>query len=375
MRRFCVEGRADLICGVCSGCRSASTGALFYLNLHDGGMCMRASAIGLALLATAALPAVGNDTTAELSTGGLVFVRNDNIEMQSEELAISTEEVTVRYRFLNKSDRDVTLLVAFPMPDIHVEGPDDVVSVPTNDPVNVLGFTTFVEGKPVGTSVEQRAIAMGIDRTQMLRALGIPLAPHLATTNETLDRLLPDNWDEFLRLGLAEVEEYDTGHGMIRHLAARWTLQTTYYWEQTFPAGAATVVEHRYHPSVGASVQTALGSPDQAKEPWFDEYKSKYCLESEFLAAVERERKTAHSKFGAPFAEQRIDYILKTGANWSGPIKEFRLLVDKGEPDNLASFCGEDAKPLEDTKYEMVKTDYTPDGNLSILILKKLPQH
>jgi hypothetical protein len=335
---------------------------------------MRKSAIAFALAAVAAVPALGNDTSVELSTGGLIFVHNDSIEMQSEELAISSQEVSVRYRFLNKTARDVTILVAFPMPDVHVEGPDDVVTVPTEDPVNLLAFTTVVDGKPVSTNVEQRAIALGIDRTQMLRALDIPLAPHLATTNAALDRLPPERWDEFVRIGLAEIEEEDTGRGMVKHLAARWTLQSTYYWEQTFPANAETVIEHRYRPSVGASVQTGLGAPDADKESWFDDYKSKYCLNADFLAAVERERKTFNSKFGAPFAEERIDYILKTGANWSGPTKDFRLVIDKGAPDNLISFCGEDVKPVGDTKLEMKKTNYAPDGNLSILILKKAQQ-
>jgi len=335
---------------------------------------MRRSAIALALAAVAAAPALGNDTTAELSTSGLIFVRNDSIEMLSEDLAISSREISVRYRFSNKSDRDLTILVAFPLPDIHVESPDDVITVPTEDPVNLLAFNTVVNGTPVNTNVEQRALALGIDRTQMLRALGIPLAPHLASTNEALDRLSPDKWEELLRVGVAEIEEYDTGRGMIKHLAARWTLQTTYYWEQTFPANAETVIEHRYQPSIGASVQTSLGSPDEAKESWFDDYKSKYCLQSDFLAAVERERKAVNSKFGAPFAEERIDYILKTGANWSGPIKDFRLVVDKGAADNLISFCGDDVKPVGDTKLEMKKTDYAPEGNLSILILKKVQQ-
>ena len=149
-------------------------------------------------------------------------------------------------------------------------------------------------------------------------------------------------------------------------------LQTTYYWEQTFPARAETAITHRYKPSVGGSVQTALGSPDEAKEPWYEEYKEKYCFSYEFLAAVERARKTADGKFAAPFAEERIDYILKTGANWSGPIKEFRLVVDKGAADNLVSFCGDDVRKLGETRFEMKKSDYTPDGNLSILILKKL---
>jgi hypothetical protein len=334
---------------------------------------MRTSAIALALTAVAAFPALANDTTAELSTGGLIFVHNENVEMTSEDLAISSKEVNVRYHFFNKAEKDMTVLVAFPMPDITVEGSDQNISVPTEDPVNFLAFATAVNGKPVATNVEQRVIAAGLDRTQMLRALGIPLAPHLASTNEALDRLPPDKWDELLRIGLTEIEEYDVGQGMKKHLAARWTLQTTYYWEQTFPARVETLIEHRYKPSVGASVQTSLGSPDATKEPWYDEYKEKYCFDFEFLAAVERARKAANSKLGGPFSEERIDYILKTGANWSGPIKQFRLVVDKAGAENLVSFCGDDVKKIGEAQFEMKRTDYTPDGNLSVLILRKLP--
>ena len=335
---------------------------------------MSKSAIALAAAILAVVPAVANDSTAELSTGGLVFVHNDSIEMQSEDLAVSSSEVSVRYRFFNKSDKDVTVLVAFPMPDIVVEGPDEPVAVPTEDPVNLLAFATTVNGAPVTAKVEQRVIAVGLDRTQLLRSLGIPLAPHLASTNQALDRLPPDQWEEMLRIGLAAIEEYDTGRGTRQHLAARWMLQTTFYWEQTFAPLGETVIEHSYKPSVGASVQTSLGSPDEAKEPWYEEYKEKYCFNYEFLAAVERARKAANSKFGAPYAEERVDYILKTGANWSGPIKEFRLVVDKGAAENLVSFCGDDVKKLSETQFELRRTDYTPDGNLSILILRKLPQ-
>jgi Domain of unknown function (DUF4424) len=335
---------------------------------------MLRTAIALAVAMAAAMPALANDSSAELTTGGLVFVRNDNVEMQSEDLRISAKEIHVRYRFFNKSDKSVTVLVAFPMPEIKVDEQDQMISVPTEDPVNFLAFTTTVNGQPVVTKVEQRVLSAGLDRTQLLRSLGLPLAPHLASTNEALDRLPPDKWDELLRLGIAEIEEYDAGQGMKKHLAARWGLQTTFYWEQTFAARAETVIEHRYKPSVGATVQTALGPPEAAKEPWYDEYKFKYCMDQQFLAAVEGARTAAKSPFGAPFGEERIEYILKTGANWSGPIKDFRLVVDKGGPDNLVSFCGEDVKKIGDTQFEVKKTDFTPDGNLAILILKKLKE-
>jgi len=328
--------------------------------------------LAVGAIALAAMPARANDSTAELATGGLIFVHNDNVEMVAEDLSIAAKEVSVRYRFFNKSDQDVTVLVAFPMPEIRVAEPDQDIALPTEDPVNFLAFTTAVNGKPVAIEVEQRVIAAGLDRTQLLRTLGIPLAPHLQVTNDALDRLPRDKRDQLLRLGLAEIEESDEGKGVQKHLAPRWALNTTFYWEQTFPARAETAIEHRYQPSVGETVQTSLGDPAAMQEDWFEEYRDKYCIDKDFLAALERARRAARSRNGAPFSEQRIAYILKTGANWSGPIRDFRLVVDKGDADSLVSFCGEDVKKIGPTRFEMRKINFTPEDDFAVLILKKL---
>lgn len=328
-----------------------------------------ACALAFGLLAASG-GALANDSTAELATGGLVFVHNDKVEMRSEDLFISASEVRVRYRFFNKTDRDVTVLVAFPLPEIRAEQ-EVALALPSDDPVNALDFSTLVNGQPVKTQVEQRAMAAGIDRTQYLRDLGLPLAPHLGTTNDALDRLPREKWDELVRLGLAEIEEYDVGKGMQQHLSARWALRTTFYWEQVFPAGAETLIEHRYRPSVGESVGTALGGRNAGKEDWFKAYERKYCLDKSFHAAVARARQGGREDYGAPFAEERIDYILKTGANWSGPIGAFRVVIDKGHPDNLVSFCGQGVRKISPTQFEMVRKDYRPEGNLSVLILRR----
>lgn len=322
--------------------------------------------------AFAAGSARANDSTAELATGGLVFVKNDAIEMRAEDLFISAQEIRITYRFFNRADRDVTVHVAFPTPEIKVEHTDDNISAPTDDPVNFLDFTTAVNGEPVRADVEQRVFAKGVDRTQLLRGLGVPLAPHLSATNNALDKLPRDKQEELVKLGLAEVEEYDAGAGMERRLAARWTLQTTFFWKQTFPAQAETVIEHRYRPSVGGTVQTSLGAPYAEGEAWVADYKRKYCIEPSFFAAIERARHGAKGDAGPPFSEERIDYVLSTGANWAGPIRDFRLVVDKGDADSLVSFCGRGVRKIGPTQFEMRKTDFTPQGDFSVLILKRL---
>jgi hypothetical protein len=321
-----------------------------------------------------ATAAVANDSSAELATGGLMLVRNDDIEMRAEDLYVSAAEIRVRYRFYNRSHRDVVVEVAFPLPEIRLEHEDANISIPTEDPVNLVGFSTSADGRPVTADVEQRVFAKGVEHTDTLRRLGVPLAPHLSITNAALDRLPKPRWQQLIDLGLVEVSEYDVGKGMEQHLSPRWALRTTFHWRQTFRAGVETVIDHRYKPSVGASAQTSLGSPGFTKAPWFAEYQKKYCFDRDFLAAVERARRAGRSEWGAPMSEERIDYILTTGANWSGPIGDFRLVVDKSDAASLVSFCADGVRKIAPTRFELRRSGYVPERDLSVLILKRLPQ-
>ena len=327
--------------------------------------------VAAALLASAT-GARANDFSAELAAGGLVMTRSAAIEMRSEDLYISAKAVRVRYRFANTSPRDVTVTVAFPMPDITTEGYDDVLAVPTEDPVNFLAFKTLVDGVPVKAQVERKALKAGVDRTAYLRGLGVPLAPHLAATNHALDRLPRARKDELLRLGLAVADDYDVGKGLEHHLAAAWTLKTTYFWRQTFPAGREVAVEHRYRPAVGESAGTSWGSTWWPKDPAYAERRRHYCADDDFIASAERARRPGDSS--PPLTEQRIEYVLTTGANWKAPIGDFRMVVDKGDPASLVSFCGEGVRKTGPTTFEVRHSNFTPTRDVSVLILKPLPR-
>ena len=68
--------------------------------------------------------------------------------------------------------------------------------------------------------------------------------------------------------------------------------------------------------------------------------------------------------------EQRIEYVLTTGGNWAlGTIGDFKLTIDKGDPDNLVSFCGENVRKTGPTTFEMTAKDFYPERDLDILIL------
>src|ERR1700692_2216867 len=73
---------------------------------HVGGRALKAAArlaAGAALAALLALagPSGANDSIANLETGGLVLVKNTDVEMRSEDLYISDKAVRVKYVFVN----------------------------------------------------------------------------------------------------------------------------------------------------------------------------------------------------------------------------------------------------------------------------------
>jgi hypothetical protein len=130
-------------------------------------------------------------------------------------------------------------------------------------------------------------------------------------------------------------------------------------------------VEHRYRTSVGMSFDTILRQglrQNKGLEPQVQRYKSRYCVDDTFLRLVDGLK--AADRPGKPrIIERRINYVLTTGANWAGPIKDFHLVVDKGQPDRIVSFCGQDIKEISPTQLELRATDFTPKRDLEVLIL------
>ena len=92
------------------------------------------------------------------------------------------------------------------------------------------------------------------------------------------------------------------------------------------------------------------------------EYRKKYCVDGDVLAAV--------SRAGRHYTEHWISYYLVTGAYWARPIGEFTLTVDKGAPENLVSFCGDDIRKTGPTTFQMRKKDFYPAYNLDFLFIK-----
>jgi len=327
----------------------------------------------LAAFALAAPPALANDSTAELAAGGITFLKDPDIAMRSEDLFISAKQVRVVYEFANQASADKTALVAFPMPDI--EGAVDfTVGVPDGPDDNPFAFAILADGKPVATALDEHASFKGSDRTAQLRKLGVPLRPYLQATQDALDKLDPETQKQMVDEGMVYADETSSSANgpLERHLIALWTYRSAFTWTQTFPAGKSLHLEQAYKPGVGSSAGTMVGSPGWRTNPDRPGYGAKYCIDKDFensVVAAARKKKADYP----PFNEQRIDYVLTTGANWAGPIGDFHLTVDKGEPNYLLSLCADGIAKTGPTRFELSKKNFTPTRDLNILILTPYP--
>lgn len=317
------------------------------------------------------LSASANNSVGHLSAGGITLARSSDIEIRQEELRISLTEIRVRYRFFNKSDKEIDTLVAFPVPDLPSPSDVQLYTVPRPEQENFLGLETTVDGQRVDMKVDHRAVALGVDHTDRLRDLGLPLTPYAKAAEKAIAKLSPEIRTDLARLGVLREEPLpNTPDGQMKiQYFPNWTLRSTYYWQQVFPAGQELAVEHRYIPSVGASVGTMIGLPDAGQEMLM-EYEKRYCVDEGFLSAASRAHKSLRQHEGATLMERRLAYILSSGANWAGPIKDFRLIIDKGSDRNLVSFCGKNVKKISATEFEMRANDYWPEGNVEVLVFE-----
>ncbi len=318
--------------------------------------------------------ALADDSVANIDAGGLVLDKTDQIELRAEDLFLSAKQVRVAYRFYNKTDADLTLTVAFPMPDITGEQ-DLFIDLPNPASANFLNFQTKVNGKPVDGAVEQRTFftpegGKEVEITDLLKGLDIPLLPTGDATIAALKTLSAEDRGKLTNAGYITVDGDD--------FTPLWTLRSKFYRQQVFPAKKEILVTQSYTPSVGATAGVYFDRANLTGES-LAQYQKKYCTDEGFLRAAdaltkriaEAQAKGGDIPKGLQAQQTYFGYVITSGGNWAGPIGRFDLTIDKAYPDNLVSFCGDGVKKISGTRYEVKKTNYTPDRNIDVLILDK----
>jgi hypothetical protein len=305
--------------------------------------------------------ALANDSIGETAVGGLTLVKSDAISMDSEDLYISRDLVRVKYRFTNTTDAPIDALVAFPLPAIP-PGNDggEEEAVYWGDPDSDIKFKTLVDGQPLALQKVEQAFMNGREVGPRLSALGVPLNRFSPKFEDALNALPKADRDRLVADKLIVNISGDDRPSWI----GLWELRTTLTRRQLFPAQTTILVEHEYKPLAGGAVGPSPQHPDMSD---FTRNRAKYCIEDNWLKTFKKRLVKQDKNTNA--SEIYLGYVLKTGANWKGPIKEFRLVVDEGKPDALVSFCAEGVKKISPTQFEVRKANFTPTKDLDILIV------
>lgn len=311
-------------------------------HTHAG---LHALVAGFAVLATAlAGPAVANDAYVTLGAGGLVLSKTEDVAMVREDLDVSVERIKVRYVFRNRSPRDVTATVAFPLPPL-THG--DVMNAPIDlkrgegDP-NFVGFTVRVDGKALDPRLHEKAVdEKGRDVSDQVRRFG--LSPNFTEPG----------WPDRVKADLAGARRAGLlieggGEGEVE---ATWRFEPTFSWAQSFPAGKDVVVEHAYRPVAGS------GFPS----------KETFCIDKGTDAAIRRMYGGSEEK--VHFASRDVSYVLMSAKTWAGPIGEFHLTLRKDRPDTIISVCLEGLRKTSPTTFELTAKDYVPERDLRVVFV------
>lgn len=315
----------------------------------DGSARLARVVAAVATLAAAGA-AVANDSTASLGAGGLVLERTAAVAMAEEVLEIRPDRVQVRYRFVNRSARDVETLVAFPLPAVSADYREDPGFDTRRDAANFVGFTAMVDGRAVPLRAELRAYAGTREVTGLLREAGVPVSLFDMRLDRALEGLARP---QRARLAAARAILSDADP------APQWTMQARLYWQQRFPAGRTVAVAHDYRPVAGLSMWSPreLLRTDAADE---------HCLDPGARAALTRRSAGDES---LSLLRTQVDYILSTARNWAGPVGAFTLVVDSNAPDVVALACFEGMTRVSPGRLEVRLADFVPQRDLKVVFL------
>ncbi|MBN8920300.1 MAG: DUF4424 family protein [Rhizobiales bacterium] len=319
----------------------------------------------LSATAFAAGPAFA-DSSIELGVGGLTFGRDAQVTVESQDIHISPEAITIRYRVGSASPQSVTVTMDFPLPDIDMSDPDTLYAIPVNDPANFVGAQTKVNGQPVKFDIRQRAVLGDKDITDRLRGAGLPILP-MTTQGAEIAALNEQAREKLVAEGLISPNGVD-GEGKTQYAGA-WTVKTVATRQQTLPAGTPIAIEHRYRASVGISFDTLLRKTireSQGMDAEFKRYRSDYCIPDSLLRGIDK----AAGGVGnvVKLQERRINYAMRNNPD---KVKDLRIVIDKGRADNLVSFCLDNVKKISATAFEFRAKDFVPERDLKILLITK----
>lgn len=300
------------------------------------GKWIRLATVSLLAL-SAGTASFANDSAYGDFNSTIRFVSQHDISINKESLLISKARVEVDYLFTNTSSHDITIPVAFPMPPRYYYDGD-------HTPLQKLHLK--VDGKQVKTTHRLVIEVDGQDVTQTLTDMG--------WKPEDIDAYMLSMYgdDPAIERKLRRTplpKKYFDKSG-----SPRFAVSDYYLWQQTFPAHKTVAIHHDYVPSIETGVPRPLRDVAES----FDLGKTA-CMDDLIPRPSKRQ-----------WVWSAVKYILVTGNNWQGAIKDFTLTIKRDASDTSISLCF-DGKPEKPDPMTLVfrARDFHPKDNLTVLYL------
>jgi hypothetical protein len=353
-----------------------------------------------------AASARADEQLSELTHRGLDFsgaFAQSGLVVEAQDLSIGLQNIEIKYRIANPTSHPVETTLSLPLPDLDFSDPDAAYAIPAPDPANFVALTATIDGAPAPFALAQSARIDARDVTLALRRNNLALIPVGGFLNQ-LAALAPEARTRLEKDGLiAEIGATPAGDPLY---SPRWQVRSVATRTLAIAANKTATIDLRFRASVGATQDTPLREPLRSEKSLareIDARRAAYCVDQAFFGGIDKIVAAAAPRptplappADAPsdplsppaptptppqpalrvfpeanvaqLAEQRIAFDLAAGAP-NQPIHDFRVSVDKGRPDRLVSFCGDNLKKISPTGFEMRKTEFTPIGVLKILLV------
>ena len=118
-------------------------------------------------------------------------------------------------------------------------------------------------------------------------------------------------------------------------------------------------MHHEYTPVAGRSLFGEFGFTDELK---------RWCVDASTEKALHAAiaKRPVLSGWTKVLERKEVEYVLKTGANWAGPIRSFELTIVKEHPGQLVSLCMDGLKRISDREFRITKVNFMPREDLAV---------
>ncbi|MBI4925634.1 MAG: DUF4424 family protein [Bdellovibrio sp.] len=317
----------------------------------------------------------GNDTASMGTASNIRFVTNNKIVIHREDLTIGLKDATfagnvpivVEYEMENTSDSAETIQMAFPIPGCNFNDflgftVDERVS-DANTCIKEPKMNIWVDGKPTqGRWVNRYLVAgRGFDESALSKGANVKskdLDALLALMPQFIEQTISKEVEKQNLIFIKTIDELCKKMGKnantfdCQPMKRIWA-EKLFIWSHQFPPKTKVRIRHEYLVEASWNID------------WRKRFKTDvFCLSDPSVLKAWRK----HDKIAAPYLHHSyVGYILKTGGNWSGPIREFNLTIKKTDQRQLISTCFSGLKKTGLLEFKVSLKNFVPKEDLYIL--------